>query len=308
MEYPIQSLSGREIIIFGCGYVGKAVAKECLLLGAKVTGLTRNPEKAEALTKAGLSKVIIADLNEPDIARHLGSRYDFALNCVSSGGGGLDNYHKSYVEGQQSIANWAARLAEPLQAFTYTSSTSVYPDSDGALLSEADASSEHSPRAAILMESEQAALSVSSQRKTVLRLGGIYGPGRHYMLDMLRSNPGEPLYGSGDTYLNSIHLDDIVSAIIASWLNTNENRSAIYNVVDNEPAQRKTIAAWLAERYQLPTPVFEPDKPSPRMIKRGIKNGSSKAPNRRISNTAIQQALAWQPKYKSFREGYAVLD
>ena len=313
MEAIEQSLEGRKVIIFGCGYVGKAVAQKCLQLGAEVTGLTRNSEKAEALRKGGLSKVVIADLNDPELASHLESSYDFALNCVSSGGGGLANYRQSYLEGQQSIATWAAKLPAPLQAFTYTSSTSVYPDSDGAWLSEADANGEHSPRAAILLESEQAALSVNAQRNTVLRLGGIYGPGRHYMLDMLRSNPGQPLYGSGETYLNSIHLDDIVSAILASWKNVGpplaerHETKAIYNVVDNEPAQRKTIATWLAERYQLPAPIFEPDKPSPRMAKRGIQNGPSKAPNRRISNASIKQALEWQPQYESFREGYASL-
>lgn len=299
------ALKGARVLILGCGYVGRAVAHACLQQQATLAAVTRNPAKAEALLAAGLHQVLVADITDPTLAKQLTGPFDYLLNCVSSGGGSLEQYRRSYVGSQLNLQKMAASWH--LKACTYTSSTSVYPDSQGAWLSEADASSEHSERAAILLEAEQQALQVPAARRLVLRLGGIYGPERHYMLDALKQAGQQPLYGSGSTWLNSIHLHDIVTAVLASWLHPQDKQQAIYNVTDDAPAQRQTIAQWLAEKYGLPQPHFDPQLPTPRMARRGITAKDTQAPNRRISNAAIKHALAWQPQYPSFREGYHTL-
>ena len=56
-------LSGKRLVIFGCGYVGSAVARAARAAGARVEALTRNPEKAAALRASGLARVVVAELS-----------------------------------------------------------------------------------------------------------------------------------------------------------------------------------------------------------------------------------------------------
>ncbi|MDQ5979325.1 MAG: hypothetical protein QG602_2299, partial [Verrucomicrobiota bacterium] len=114
-------------MIFGCGYIGTAVARVALAAGATVEALTRNPEKAAALRAAGLSSVVVAELGSTEWHAQIAPAPDFVVNCVSSGG--PDQYWQSYVVGMQSIVSWAAK-AGPIGTMVYTSSTSVYPQGD----------------------------------------------------------------------------------------------------------------------------------------------------------------------------------
>ena len=106
-----------SVIIFGCGYLGTALAKHLLNQGLRVGALTRNAEKAADLRKIGAElrtgydqaaiEVIEGDLDSNDWHKRVEGRYESVVNCVSSAGGGLAGYQKSYVDGQRSILEWA---------------------------------------------------------------------------------------------------------------------------------------------------------------------------------------------------------
>ena len=133
-----------SVIIFGCGYLGTALAKHLLNQGVKVGALTRNAEKAADLRKIGAElrtsydqaaiEVIEGDLDLDDWHERVERRYESVVNCVSSAGGGLAGYQKSYVDGQRSILEWAK--SQSIRSYVYTSSTSVYPQDDGLLIDE----------------------------------------------------------------------------------------------------------------------------------------------------------------------------
>lgn len=286
-------------MIFGCGYVGTALARTLIGQGVRVGALTRNLERAAELRELGLAEVLAADLDGAGWKKELVGNYDAAVNCVSSAGGGIDGYRKSYLEGQKRILEWAR--TQEIRSYVYTSSTSVYPQDGGIAVDEEADTTEASPTGQVLLESEkliqaQAELYASCY---VLRLAGIYGPERHYLLNQVREGGGT-IPGRGDYHMNMIHRDDIVAAVLAV-ISCNPP-SGIYNICDDEPSTKETVLAYLAGQLGLPTPKFDPEDIPLRLQRRG-----GRMPDRVILNHKAKAKLGWQPKYPSYREGYADL-
>jgi nucleoside-diphosphate-sugar epimerase len=289
-------LADKALVIFGCGYIGSAVAQAAIAQGARVTALTRNPGKAAALTATGVTQVLVADLASDSWHAQIPTGADFVLNAVSSGGGGAGGYQHSYVDGMKSILAWAARGPRPIGTLVYTSSTSVYPQGRGVIVDES-AEVGGTGNAAILVAAEnlvRAAPTSTVARHVVLRLAGIYGPGRHHLLDQLRA--GADTMGGGTHRLNLAHRDDIVTAILASFQASATVNSDTFNVADDAPAPKEEVIRWLAEKLGRPTPRFEETVSSRR--------GGEPPLDRRISNAKLKSMLGWQPAYPSFREGY----
>ena len=283
-----------HLVIFGAGYVGGEVARQGLARGLRVTALTRNPAKARALADAGVN-VIMDDLAADTWHARLSDGADFALNCVSSGGGGPEAYRRSYVEGMKSVLAWASRA--PVGTLVYTSSTSVYPQ-DGGVRVDEDASVEATrAEGNPLVEAEDRLLASAVGRRFVLRLAGIYGPGRHYLVDQLRDGSGE-VAGRGDFRLNLIHRDDIAGAIRAAFDAPATVDGGVFNVADDGAATKAEVVAFLAAKLGLPAPRFTGE---PAGGRRRV------TPDRVIANDKIKRVLGWRPRYPSFREGYAAI-
>ncbi|MFT3782006.1 MAG: NAD-dependent epimerase/dehydratase family protein [Nibricoccus sp.] len=289
---------GKHLVIFGAGYVGGACAAAMGGLGARVTCLTRNPAKVASLASEGCD-VVIDELSTDAWHSKIKGSVDFVLNCVSSGGGGIESYRKSYVEGTRSILAWTAKRGG-VGTFVYTSSTSVYPQSGGVRVDETAEIAATVGTPAVLLEAEnlvRAAPAQACRRWFILRLAGIYGPRRHHLLDQLRA--GETvLGGTGAHRLNLIHRDDIVSAIMAAFAAPEGVANETFNVADDGAAPKAELAAWLAAKLSLPTPTFS-GEPTP-----GRRAVTS---DRIIANDKIKGVLGWQPKYPNFRAGYQPL-
>jgi len=293
------TLSGKRLIIFGCGYVGSAVARAAQAAGAQVQALTRNPAKAAALRASGLAKVVVADLASADWHGQLDGGPDFVVNCVSSGG--PDQYRQSYVDGMQSILAWAAAAPSSVGTMVYTSSTSVYPQGGGSVVDETADATGSTPNGAIIRESElllQQAPGAARKRWFVLRLAGIYGPGRHHLLDQLLLG-ASTLSGSGAYHLNLAHRDDIVTAILACLEAPAAVGSGIYNVADTAPASRAEVVAWLAKQLQREVPTFDGSAT--------VRRGGAPMPDRLISSSKLQRELGWQPRYPDYRTGFGAI-
>ena len=297
-----------SVIIFGCGYLGTALAKHLLNQGVRVAALTRNAEKAAYLRKMVAElrtgykqtaiEVIEGDLDSNDWHGRVEGRYEAVVNCVSSAGGGLAGYQKSYVDGQRSILEWSR--SQSIRSYIYTSSTSVYPQDDGVLIDES-ADTSGAPATGQLLLKSEAMLAKSDifPKWYVLRLAGIYGEGRHFLLNQIRQAKGE-IPGSGEYAMNMIHLEDIISAICAAL--RGDAASDVYNITDDAPTIKAEVMAYLAEAMELPKPVFNPKKVSERLKRRG-----GRMPHRYVSNKKARVALGWSPNFPSFREGYASL-
>lgn len=287
----------QAVMIFGCGYVGTALAQSLLAEGIAVGALTRNPEKAAQLRAMGVAEVVEGQLASEDWHGALQSDYTQIVNCVSSAGGGIAGYRESYLDGQASILRWAETRS--IERYVYTSSTSVYPQGDGAWVDASGDTTGAPETGQVLLESEALLKKAAYVAHWyVLRLAGIYGPGRHYLLDALREG-SDTIAGEGSYHLNLIHRDDIVSAIRRVLGIAPTAPSGVYNLADDQPATKAALVAWLSAQLGVSAPAFDPSELTPRLRRRG-----GKMPDRRIANSMFKTTFHWEPKYSSFREGY----
>lgn len=294
LSLPVMdSLAGKRLVVFGCGYVGAAVARWADDAGLEVTALTRNPATALLLREVGLHTVV-GDLAGTAWHDEIPGGAEFVVDCVSSGGGGVEAYRHSYLAGMESILAWA-RARGPAGTFVYTSSTSVYPQGNGAAVDETAPTTARSDRARVLIETEalMEAAADAARRRFVLRLAGIYGPGRHHLLDQVR---GGEVAGRGEHRLNLIHRDDIVAAIACCCTAPAEVAGGVFNLADDGPAPKSEVVTWLAAALGVPVPRFtgEPAAGRPQTT-----------PDRIILNGKARSGLGWRPRYPTFREGYA---
>lgn len=291
------------LVILGAGYLGEAVGKEGLRRGVRVVAVTRNAETATRLRSMGM-ETVIADLAEAGWAEQIDPRVDWVVNCVSPGGATAADYRRSHVEGGQRILDWRRRAGREVGSYVYTSSTSVYAQGEGAWVTEESVTSGETEQVRSLLAAEALALG-SLGRGVVLRLAGLYGPGRHHLLDALRRGEAE-LPGRGDVRLNLIHREDACTAIWAALTAGGPDSESpdsmpmanIFNVADDGPAPKAEVVRWLAARVGAAMPVFNPQMPAVRR---------RQTPDRIIANTRIRRELGWSPQFPTYREGYAAL-
>jgi nucleoside-diphosphate-sugar epimerase len=297
-------IEGKTMTIFGCGYVGSALARLALKDGMRVAALTRNPDTASCLRELGVNPVIEAELDSTIWHDKLNPRQDFVINCVSSGGGGVAAYHKSYFMGQSSILNWAHEGR--VGTLVFTSSTSVYPQSGGNWIDEAFTHEGASERGKILLDAERLLTTdaMGIERYFILRLAGIYGPGRHHLLDQLRKGIIR-VEDYVERHLNIIHRDDICSAITVCLYAPKEMRDQIFNVADNNPARKKNLLHWLEKKIGESPHTSQPLKA--KQNQREETKRSRVLPDRKISNKKIKSMLGWSPVYPSYKEGYQAI-
>lgn len=292
----------RPLVLLGCGYIGTALARAALARGRVVHALVRSPEKVAGLKELGIATAVAADV--------AGDAWHDALPCagadivysVSSGGGDDAVYRRAYAGGLASAVAWTG-IHGGAATFLYTSSTGVYPQSGGVTVDESSPVG-GDPRSDILVETENLLLAAAGKsgsgvaRGLVLRLGGLYGPGRHYLLDALRR--GEHTFaGRGDFRINYLHRDDAVSSVLTALETHPEITAGVFNITDDHPARKNAIAAWLASRLGAQEPVFDASIVTARAARRG-----SVSSDRIVSNAAFKRAFGWSPVYPDFKTGY----
>ena len=307
MDPTQHHFQGRRIAILGAGWLGRRIAEQAIQYGMEVSTLTRNAKTTAALRNIGVHNPVIAQLHSNLWHEQLSRDQDFVVNCVSSAGNDLEGYRQSYVDGNQSILEWAG--GDHPANFAYTSSTSVFPQTDGESVDETSTSAEVSKSGQSLLEAEDLLRRQSPFAcTTILRLSGLYGPGRHYLLNLIREGC-EELPGPGDFLLNLLHIEDACSAVWAALGMIKETggqggrgKVETYNVTDGNPATKAEIVEWLASQLGRPRPRFNPEA-NPR--RSPIRRPGDKVPNRRIDNRKIRDALGWEPSFPCYRDGYA---
>ncbi len=269
-----------RVLIAGCGYVGVATADLFHAAGWEVEGWTHSAESAAQLADKPYS-VRAVDIATSEAVRAAGGSFDAVIHCASSGGGEAECYRRVYLEGAR---NLLAALRP--RTFLYTSSTSVYAQSDGKWVDEESVAEPAHETGRILRETEEL---VRQSNGMVARLAGIYGPGRSALLRKLLS--GEARIEAGaERYFNQAHRDDIAAALL--HLVTKPNESQVINITDDHPMTQRECYEWLAAKLDRPVPSLTSQAGE---RKRG-------ASNKRVSNRKLH-ALAWTPKFSNFKIG-----
>jgi len=282
-----------RVLIVGCGYVGVRLGAELVKLGHEVFGLRRNNTGEAELKDAGIQP-LAADITRPDELANLTGPFDWVVNTVSSTQGGVDEYREIYLSGTHHLIDWLAPM--PLKKFVYTSSTSVYGQTDASVVKESSPATPDSATSRVLVETEKLLLDAAREKKfpaVVLRVAGIYGPERgHLFLQYLKNEAR--IAGKGERIINMIHREDLVSAIIAALKNGRPGE--IYNAVDDEPVAQIHFFRWLSETLGKWMPPFATEEENAQR-KRGLTN-------KKVSNRRIKMELGVQLKYPTFRQGY----
>jgi nucleoside-diphosphate-sugar epimerase len=290
--------SPMRVLIVGCGYVGLPLGVELIRLGHEVFGLRRSASAESELKTAGIQP-LFGDVTRPETLAKLPREFDWVVNCVAAGGG-ADDYRQVYLQGTRNLIEWLAPNSP--KKFVYTSSTSVYGQTDGSQVKESSPTEPLAETAKILVETEKLLLGDDGSRgrsphqkfpAVILRVAGIYGPDRgHWFKQFLKDEAR--MEGDGSRFLNMIHRDDLIGCIIAALKSGRPGE--VYNAADDEPVNQLHFFQWLAQSLDKPLPPSEPENPAENR-KRGMTN-------KRVLNRRLKMELGYQFKYPNFRKGY----
>src|SRR4051812_41860225 len=142
-----------RVLIAGCGYVGSATAELFHAAGWSVEGWTSSAQSAIALQTKPF-RVRAVDITDQRAVAGSASEFDAVIQCVSSGGGDADDYRRIYLNGARHLA-----AAFPQALLLFTSSTSVYAQTDGAWVTESSPAEPTREAGQVLRETEELVLS-----------------------------------------------------------------------------------------------------------------------------------------------------
>jgi nucleoside-diphosphate-sugar epimerase len=274
-----------RILIAGCGYVGAATAELFHANGWDVEGWTSSAESARELQHKPFKVRAVDITDEESIAREA-AEFDAVMQCVSSRGGGADEYRRIYLQG---AANLAATFPRALLLFT--SSTSVYAQRDGEWVTEMSPAEPDREAGRVLRETEELVL---ARGGIVARLAGVYGPGRSALLRKFLAG-NAVIEGRGTRFINQAHREDIAAALVLlveQHLARPPFPAAperIFNVADNHPWTEHDCYAWLARQFDRALP---PTSSAPGERKRGNTN-------KRVGAEKLL-GLGWSPRFPEF--------
>ena len=284
-------------LIFGCGYLGCRVAERWQQQGADVTVVTRSAERAESYQHHGY-QTLVADVTKPDTLANLPSA-ETVLFAVGYDRSADPSINEVYADGVQNVLR---ALPQDTGSFIYISTTGVYGSADGQWVDErtSPAPKREGGRASLAAEQHLAAHNLGD-RSAVLRLAGIYGPGRIPYLDKLRH--GEPIAAPSAGWLNLIHVDDAARIVTATddWLaTTSDSGPHLFCVSDGQPVVRGNYYREVARLIDAPPPTFtDPDPDSAAALRAGV--------SRRISNEKLIQSLNVKLQFPNYASGLAAI-
>ncbi len=283
-----------RVLIIGCGYVGRPLGVALARAGHEVFGVRRGAEGAEELRAQGITPVI-ADITRREELLKIPGAFDWVINTVSSTKGGVEEYRAVYLEATRHLLEWLS--ARPPQKYLYTSSTSVYAQTDGAWVTEDSATEPKGETSRVLVETEQLLLRAGREKNfpaIILRVAGIYGPGRGHLFQQYLRDEAR-LAGDGSRLINMIHRGDVVRAAVAALERGQPGK--IYNVADDEPVTQREFFQWLSQQLGKPMPPPATDEENARR-KRGLTQ-------KRVSNRRLREELRCALSFPTFRQGYA---
>ncbi len=275
------------LMIAGCGDVGSRLGSQLHAAGWQVFGLRRSVAALPAEIVPVPGDLGAADC--PPAWPH--GALDYLVYAAAATDHDEAGYRRAYVDGLTNVLGWLKQRGQSPKRVIFVSSSGVYAQDGGVWVDE------HSPAeptrfsGSIMLEAEKVARD-SGIPATVVRLTGIYGPGREWLLKQVRM--GYRVVSEPPLYANRLHADDC-AGLLAFLLQADaagKKLDDLYIGVDDAPAPLHEVVAWLRD-YMGVTDWAE-------------ESTVRRAGSKRCSN-ARARALGWVPRYPTFREGYAAV-
>ncbi|MBB2673978.1 UNVERIFIED_ORG: nucleoside-diphosphate-sugar epimerase [Rhizobium esperanzae] len=264
-----------HVMIFGCGYSGTAIAKAFAGQDVRVSGTTRSADKMEGLRDGGIDAFLFdGETMDDDLCRALESVTHLVQSIAP---GKADPLLRLLGED-------SARFLPRLEWIGYLSTVGVYGDHKGAWVSEETPCEPVSGRSKERLEAEQGWLAMGRERgvpAAVLRLSGIYGPGRNAFCNLDKGTARRLI--KKDQVFNRIRVEDIGAA---TRFLSERGLGGIYNVTDDRPGSPQDViveAARLMGVEPPPEQAFEAAELTP-MAR------TFYGENKRVSNAKLKKA------------------
>jgi len=255
-----------KLLLIGHGYLGQEIGRVFRERGWEVI----------PVSLSGSDGSLACDVGDAEAVRRLPAA-DAIVHCAASGRGGADAYRRVYLDGCTNLTG-----AFPTVPLLFTSSTSVYAQTDGSVVTEESPTTPERETGQILLDTENLTLSAGG---AVARLAGIYGPGRSVILKKFLS--GEAVIEEdGRRFLNQIHRDDAARAVFHL---VTTRTAGVFNVSDSTPLSQLECYEALSRIFSRPLP---PSGPRDVNRKRGWTH-------KRVSNKRLR-VIGWEPEFPSF--------
>ena len=237
--------SVKQVLIIGCGWLGKPLGKTLSDAGYRVFGTTRDQDKLKDLKQYDIEPIVLDLMQQSDAMEQL-PKVDFTILTVPPSG-------ISSVEHElHSVLKQLLQMPR-LGQFIYTSSTSVYPNTNGEV-NESDAEeiySPHSGKSVLRIENE---LRKYQPNFNILRFGGLFGNGRNPVTRLAKKSE----LSKAEDPVNMTHLQDAIKSIETLLLK--EVKSETFNAVSPEHPTKLQFYRAAAEKegVNLPNAANEP--------------------------------------------------
>jgi nucleoside-diphosphate-sugar epimerase len=278
-------------LLFGCGYLGRRVADRWLAAKHEVVVVTRNDKKAAELERQGM-RALVADISQPATLTNLpiADAVLFAVGFDRTPGQSIQDIYERGVE------NVLVALPPHTRRFIYISTTGIYGNAAGDWVDEQTppAPQRDGGHASLAAERSLVHHPLGSNG-VILRLAGLYGPGRVPFLAQLRN--GEPIAAVSTGHLNLIHVDDAAEIVMAAEATGDfTDGPHIYCVSDGQPVVRGDYFQEIARQINAPPVQFTAPLPNaPRAARAEA--------DRRINSAKLMSELEIKLQYSDYRAG-----
>lgn len=274
-----------KILSVGCGDIGGELTRRLADAGHQVTGLKRHlPPVVNKIT------YITADIASSSQLQALSSDFDIVFFILSPDGSAESSYRVIYETGLNNLLTHFANANQSPRWF-FTSSTSVYAQSQGEWVDEDSLAEPDNPNSQLIRAAERKIIAANPEN-IVVRFSGIYGEGCEYLLRRVQQIPA--IQKNPPYFTNRIHRRDCVEVLLfllQQHLN-GQILEQLYLANDDEPAPMWEVMSWLAEQMGCPQPT--------------VKVSNSGEMNKRCSNQRLKK-LGYQFRYPSYKVGYLPL-
>lgn len=285
-----------SIFIVGCGYLGERIATELSKSGSAIHVLTRQPEKAETFRSKGWM-AYVGDWLQPQSLGEL-PETDAVLIAVSHRAVEGLPPQQTHVQGLENLWKaWQDRVGRVV----YISTTGVYSQDSGQWVDEDSTCQPTRPGGIAALEAEHWLQNhVPSGHLIVLRMAGLYGPGRIPNAERLKLKTS--LQSPDHTFLNLLHIDDATQYAVEALRRS--HRESLYLVSDGNPIPRSIYYEFLADRLGLtksePVDIAPQTSGNSEIVPRPLRRSES---NKRISTKRLERDFSYRCRFADFRDG-----
>ncbi|MAE63481.1 MAG: hypothetical protein CMJ18_04345 [Phycisphaeraceae bacterium] len=286
-------------LIIGCGYLGRRLACDLLLEGTRVYGTTRRTHRAETLAQIGVRPLLMSvteRLTLTSLRPALETDELDVYYMVPPGRGDPDRVREVLIDGQGYVraALRNARISKAL----LVSSTAVYGRHEGEVVDADTAPEPADERGRMQMEAERQWQGETGWPAPIVRLAGLYGPGRVIGEQAVRQ--GAPIVGDPDAQLNLIHVHDAARLLQAVMVS--QGAGAIELGCDGAPVRRIEYYSYLAGKLGVTPPAVLDEEQAVTQL--GVDASRLRGRGSKSCDAGVtMRRTGWRPQYASYVQG-----